>query len=301
MQRRRLIAGLIESIDDTGWPKVTVGAIVDRAGVSRRTFYELFADRESCLLAAFEETVEWAREIAVVSFTEQPDWCTGIRAVLARLLTEMDADPGAARLFLVDSLAAGERVQLRRAAVMGELASALDRGRHEVPTKAEMPTALTAEGLIGAVCAVLRTRLLDPDAEAAVTLLNPLMSMIVLPYLGPRAARRELSVSFRIPDPVTTPPTKIREQNTDSNDTRRIRLTYRTVRVLSAIAEHPGANNRRIAEGADMVDQGQASKILTRLAGVGLIENERGRPLGGANSWRLTDAGEGIYRASRPR
>lgn len=301
MQRRRMIEGLVETIEDRGWPHVTVGAIVGRAGVSRKTFYELFADRESCLLAAFEETVERARDLVVVAFAEQPGWRAGIRAALARLLTEMDADPGAARLFLVDSLAAGERVQFRRMKVIAELTSAIDRGGHEALTKAQVPTALTAEGLVGAVCAVLRTRLLDPDAEPASMLLNPLMSMIVLPYLGPRAARRELHARSRVPDPVATLPTKIREPSTNSVDGLRIRLTYRTVRVLSAIAEHPGVSNRRVAESADMVDQGQASKLLIRLAGAGLIENERGRALGGANSWRLTDAGQEIYRASCPR
>ncbi len=52
-----------------------------------------------------------------------------------------------------------------------------------------------------------------------------------------------------------------------------MRLTYRTVRVLMAIAELPGGSNREVAERAGIVDQGQISKMLTRLEYQGLIVN----------------------------
>jgi hypothetical protein len=71
-----------------------------------------------------------------------------------------------------------------------------------------------------------------------------------------------------------------------------MRLTYRTVRALMAIAEHPGSSNRAIAAAAEVVDQGQMSKLLARLHQLGLIENtggglSRGEP----NAWTLTEQG----------
>ena len=55
-----------------------------------------------------------------------------------------------------------------------------------------------------------------------------------------------------------------------------MRLTYRTVRVLLAIAQHPGASNRQIGEDAGVHDQGQISKLLTRLHKLGLVDNIAG-------------------------
>lgn len=78
-----------------------------------------------------------------------------------------------------------------------------------------------------------------------------------------------------------------------------IRLTYRTVRVLSAVAEHPASSNRQVAHASDIADQGQISKLLARLEKLGLIENKstgtaaRGEP----NAWVLTPSGAGVHNA----
>jgi chromosome segregation and condensation protein ScpB len=118
------------------------------------------------------------------------------------------------------------------------------------------------------------------------------MSMIVLPYLGQAAARRELARP--VPKPRTQPgqarPDPLRDLN--------MRLTYRTVRVLSAIAAHPGASNRQIADTAGVGDQGQISKLLSRLANLGLIENTGpGHAHGEPNAWTLTPKGSEIQAA----
>ncbi len=71
-----------------------------------------------------------------------------------------------------------------------------------------------------------------------------------------------------------------------------MRLTYRTVRVLMAVAAPPGGSNRQVADVSGIADQGQISKLLARLHGLGLIENT-GAPAtrGAPNSWVLTDRG----------
>ncbi len=52
-----------------------------------------------------------------------------------------------------------------------------------------------------------------------------------------------------------------------------MRLTDRTVRVLAAIAARPGLSNSQIGQRAGITDQGQISRLLSRLARVQLIEN----------------------------
>jgi DNA-binding MarR family transcriptional regulator len=71
-----------------------------------------------------------------------------------------------------------------------------------------------------------------------------------------------------------------------------MRLTYRTIRVLLAIGEQPGASNREIGAAAGIEDQGQISKLLARLARLGLIDNAGlGHHTGSPNEWALTQKG----------
>jgi DNA-binding MarR family transcriptional regulator len=78
-----------------------------------------------------------------------------------------------------------------------------------------------------------------------------------------------------------------------------MRLTYRTIRVLGAVGAHPGASNREIGAVAGMEDQGQTSRLLSRLAKLELIENTyTGRAGAGPNAWALTPRGAAIERAT---
>jgi DNA-binding MarR family transcriptional regulator len=75
------------------------------------------------------------------------------------------------------------------------------------------------------------------------------------------------------------------------------------VRVLRAIGELPAGSNREVAERAGIVDQGQISKVLTRLEYQGLVVNRMGdSPARGTpNSWWLTERGEALERELRER
>jgi DNA-binding MarR family transcriptional regulator len=127
-----------------------------------------------------------------------------------------------------------------------------------------------------------------------VSLLGELMSAIVLPYLGTGAARRELSK----PTPPLPPP-KYRPHG-DPLEGLDMRITYRTVRALIAIGQAPRASNRDIATAAGIADQGQISRLLTRLDSLGLIRNEgSGHVRGAANAWTLTPRGQEVERAIR--
>lgn len=122
------------------------------------------------------------------------------------------------------------------------------------------------------------------------------MSMIVLPYLGSAAARREL----RRPAPMS--PSQRKPAPADPLRDVPMRLTYRTVRVLMAVAElgerESNPSNREIGLAADMNDQGQISKLLTRLSKLSLIENTpAGRARGAPNAWTLTPKGREIEQA----
>ena len=164
IQRGRMLAAAVEAVEEVGYARMTVAQVIGRARVSRKTFYDVFADREDCFLAAFQQALEQARALVREAYRSEPAWREGVRAGLARLLALMDEEPVLARLCVVEALGAGERVLAERAAVLDELAAVIDLGRHATGT-AQEPPELTAEGVVGAVFAVLHARLLEVGRE----------------------------------------------------------------------------------------------------------------------------------------
>ncbi|HLM87138.1 MAG TPA: TetR/AcrR family transcriptional regulator [Solirubrobacteraceae bacterium] len=297
LQRARMIAAVIAGVEAEGYPRLTVAAVIARSRISRKTFYDAFLDLEDIFLAAFEQTLARASEIARSAYAHEPDWRSGMRAALVGLLTAMDEERGLARLCVVDALLAGPRVLGRRAQVLAQLARAIDGGRELTNARSEPPP-LTAQAIAGAIAALLHARLLERDPVPLAALSGSLMSMIVMPYLGRAAARREFSAP---PPPAGRGGCAVSpRRGLDPLAQLDMRITYRTVRVLGAIAETPDASNAQIAEHAGIVDPSQVSKLLARLARLGLVENVRpGGVPRGVNAWRLTDFGTRVQRATR--
>jgi AcrR family transcriptional regulator/DNA-binding MarR family transcriptional regulator len=296
IQRSRMLAAAVHAVEEVGYAGMTVAQVIGRAKVSRKTFYDVFVDREDCFLAAFEQSIARARALVAEAYDRECAWRESVRAGLERLLALMDEEPGLARLCVVDALAAGPRVLERRAGVLAELAAVVDRGR--LAPDAHEPSEVTAEGVVGAVFAVLHARLLEDETAPLSGLLGPLMSIVVLPYLGTRAASGELARPTRQQQ---APPSTVAGRK-DPLEGLEMRLTYRTVRVLVVIAAHPGASNREIADRSGVADQGQISKLLTRLQRLELVENRgEGQSKGAANAWHLTERGVQVERATRPR
>jgi AcrR family transcriptional regulator len=288
MQRRRLLLAICELLADGGIESASVGRICKRAGVSRRTFYEVFDDREECLLAAVDEAIERIASEAVPAFRSQSRWASGVRGALTALLEHLDSHPGVARMCVVETLRAGPAVLARRRRALAALVAAVDEGR-AASRGANDALPLTAEGVVGGALAVVHARLLEYDHAPLVELVNPLTGMIVNPYLGATIARRELE----------RPVPKCAEPALAAGDPFRglsIRFTYRTARVLATIAEEPDASNRAVADGSGTVDEGQMSRLLRRLETAGLIENRgEGHGRGEPNAWRLTERGQAIH------
>jgi hypothetical protein len=232
-------------------------------------------------------------------------WEERIRAGLGALLRFLDAEPAIAGLCIVDALA-GERSLLeRRARVLEVIVDVVQRGSRArrggpaSPSPTGRRSRIVAEGTVGAVLAVLHARLREQDPEPLAGLLNELTSIVVLPYLGPERAALELQRPTPRARPraaVPGPGDPLRELD--------MRLTYRTVRVLLAIAELGGRGShpcgRQVADASGISDQGQMSKLLARLQHLGLIHNSAaGRGKGEPNAWVLTPKGCEVERAIR--
>ncbi len=296
MQRARLLGAAVPLVDELGWSSVTVADIAARARVSRRTFYDLFSNREDCLLAMLDETVvRVERELAKAGL-EDAKWVERVRTGLWTILSFLDQDRVLARVCVVQSARGTRRVLEAREALLARLASVIDEGRAQTARGAQTPE-LTGEGLAGAALAILYKRLLNGDQAPLTDLYGELMGMIVLPYLGATAASRERER----PTPLVSNPADGkaslagRARQEDPLRGIPMRLTYRTARVLQTAAQNPGTSNRLIGEGAGLTDQGQVSKLLARLQRLGLlVNNGEGQARGERNAWRLTPLGERV-------
>ncbi len=303
IQRSRMLTAMVEVSCEHGASNVTVAQVVERAGVSRRTFYELFADREECLLAAFDDAIGRVSRHVLDAYVLDASWAERVRSALIALLEFLDVERDTGRLLIVGSLGAGAGALERRRRVLAEIIAVVDEGRMltSSPNGAqagrrsvsdEQPPSLTAEGIVGGALAILHARLAEEKPSSLLELTGPLMSMIVLPYLGVAASRRELAQP--------APKSRMVVPSANGNPLRELqmRLTYRTVRVLMAVAAQPGGSNRQVADAAEITDQGQISKLLARLHGLGLIENAAAsRTRGAPNAWTLTAKGWDIETA----
>jgi DNA-binding MarR family transcriptional regulator len=293
--RERALEALAGLTSEAGVAAVLTAqaGVYPQIGLGRAAVRREFGDLEGALLAACELGLERAAPMFATPFREAPGWLAGVRAATAGMLMFLDAEPALARLLVVHSAGAGERIRARRAEVLAGLTAAVDLGKAETRRGVAAPALVIAEGVVGAVLAVTGNRLLDAQRGSMLDLYGSLLSIIVLPYLGPGPARRELAHRPRQPSSATA-------ARVLRNPGGRA-LTYRSARVLAVIAEQPGASNREIAGAAGVVDQGQISKLLGRLREQGMLESGRERPGRGApNSWRLTDAGRRALEGSAP-
>jgi AcrR family transcriptional regulator len=307
MQRARLLSAAAVTAAELGWSGASVAHITARARVSRRTFYDLFANREECMIAVLDDILARVTTEITAADLQDLSWRERVRGGLWTILCFLDREPVLARVCVVQALQGGPRVLRWREGIATRLAYILDQGRGENARSRDC-TALTAEGLVGAAFAIVHARLLADKREPLGCLLGELMSLIVLPYQGPAVARAEQRGTKTLPPVRTTSAAvTILAHLTgfgvgDPLAGVPMRLTYRTARVLEVVAAHPGASNRIIAEHAGIADQGQVSKLLARLERLGLVANtsrNEHKPTGEPNAWRLTPRGEEIERALR--
>ena len=181
--------GVVGAIEEYGYARTTVAQITSRARVSRRTFYELFEDRDACLAALLEDVVGILEDELAQAGLDGLPWRERVRAGLEVILSFFDREPALARVCVVQGLRGGQGVLERREAVLERIAGVLDEGRLST-SRASDCSPLTAEGLVGAASSIVHARLLRRDREPLVALTGELMGLIVLPYMGPAAARR---------------------------------------------------------------------------------------------------------------
>src|SRR4051812_36310043 len=152
-QRGRLIEGIAAAVAEKGYSAATVGEVVTRAGVSRKTFYEHFADKLECFLAAYDAGVEVLLANIQAAWDGPGSFAERQGAAVDAYLRTLAGAPDFARTFLIEALAAGPPALARRAEVHARVASQMWAAHAELPERAPMAFAAAAVGAVNELVA----------------------------------------------------------------------------------------------------------------------------------------------------
>ncbi|HEX5375991.1 MAG TPA: TetR/AcrR family transcriptional regulator [Solirubrobacterales bacterium] len=189
-QRARIVLGLAEEIVEHGYRDVTVTGIVKRAGVARNTFYDNFANKEECFLAASDLAGEEAmRHVAGAVRVAPPEWADQVRAGVGAFLAYVASESALARVFVVESLAAGPAAAQRYERTVRAVAPFFRLGRRTSEAGDRLPPTLE-ETIVGGIFWVVYQRIVVGRPEELEGLLGELVEFALTPYLGAAAARR---------------------------------------------------------------------------------------------------------------
>ena len=181
---------MIEVVSEKGYPDTRVVDVIGLAGVSRKTFYELFNSKEDCFLATYDVLLGNLLEDTARGYESNPGspWAERVAAALGELLKHLAEHPDEARFAIVEVLAAGPRALARRDAALRQFTAFLDAGRAETST--ELP-GITSLSLAGGINELLYSEILHGAASRLPSRLPDLMFWITLPFLGPEKAAEE--------------------------------------------------------------------------------------------------------------
>jgi AcrR family transcriptional regulator len=173
-QRARMLRAMAEAMTEHGYVGTPVAEIIKRAGVSRETFYQQFSSKQDCFLAALDETVEQLAEQLVPALATAGTPLERISRLLASYLDSVAGDPVMARMFLVESYAAGPEVAQRRAVLQRGFIDALG----EVVGADSPEVWFACEALVAAVIAMVTNRVAAGRSDEITALHEPLTRLI---------------------------------------------------------------------------------------------------------------------------
>jgi AcrR family transcriptional regulator len=190
-QRTRLIEALGRAVAEKGYAAATIDDVVRGAGVSKKTFYEHFQDKEDCFVAAYEAASDQLFEHVRDAHAGQGDWLARTRAGITAYLRWLAAEPALARVFLIEVAAAGpraaecrERLRDRYALLMRERH---DEARAEIPALPRLPLEIF-QAAVAAVDELVVRRIREGGAEDLPEL-EPILFYLELALLaGPEVA-----------------------------------------------------------------------------------------------------------------
>lgn len=189
-QRARIIQSMVDAVGERGYKETRVVDVVEGAGVSRATFYDIFDDLEDCFLASYDAVAARLLDATSAAFNEPADapWAERIRNGMKALLDLLASRPADARFAIVEVLAAGPNALVRRDAVLRRLTEFIDAGRAQ--SSIELP-GITSVAIVGGIQELLYSEVIHGATAQLPARLPDITYWITQPFLGNEAAAAE--------------------------------------------------------------------------------------------------------------
>jgi AcrR family transcriptional regulator len=189
-QRDRLLSAVADVVSAAGYGDMSVEDVIVTAGVSRRTFYEHFKNKDDAFLAAYDQIVELLLGQVRAAYLSEEDFIGRLRAGLGAFLELLAREPAFARMCIVEVAAAGIEAVRRRNETMATFARLIDENARDLETPLA-PSPLTGETIVGGIFEVVYTRVVQGEIRSLPELLPDLLYSALLPYMGPEIAADE--------------------------------------------------------------------------------------------------------------
>ena len=191
-QRSRILAGMTAAVAEHGYRATSIADVVGRAGVSRKTFYQQFAGKDECFAVAYEQEMERLLEVTMSAFEDEgPPWVARLRAALTALCAALATNASVARMCFVEAPGAGPATAERRRAVLRGLLPLFEAAPADALHGLPFGESLRL-GRIGDLTEMLQQEIAAGAGPTLPRLVPQLTYMMVLPFLGPERAAREL-------------------------------------------------------------------------------------------------------------
>lgn len=188
-QRERILLATAELVAERGYQKTTIELIAKSSRVALGTFYDHFESKEECFLAAFDESVDAAREVFDELLDPERPWQEQVTTGLELFLEMVVKERARAKLCIVEAQAAGTASLARYQAALESVAPKLREGRELNPRASRLPDGLEV-ALAGGIAWLVHQRLVADDVENLKALLPEMLQVTLTPYIGEVEAGR---------------------------------------------------------------------------------------------------------------
>jgi AcrR family transcriptional regulator len=187
-QRQRILAAVAETTAARGYARMSVEDVVRGAGVSRRTFYELFPNKDQVFLEAYDQVANLLLAGVKAAYEGETGFSARVTAGFRAFLELLEASPAFARMCIVEVMAAGPEAVAKRSAVMGEFAKLIEENAaSELDSHGRVP-AMHAQTIVAGAYEAVYRMIAAGETDRLSTLLPDLVESALLPYVGEEAA-----------------------------------------------------------------------------------------------------------------
>ena len=200
-QRDRIVESVIEVVSESGYMGLTVRGVIERAGVSRRTFYEHFSNKQDVFLAVYDVVVERLASDVRLAYASGRTYPQQVAFGLETFLGRLAAFPALAHVCIVQVLAAGPDALARRAHALEPFCDLMrpEEGSRRVPP-------LAVEVAVGGIYEIVGAHVSRGEAHLLPGLGPELLEVMLIPFVGARRAESEaVRARERLLKPVPVP------------------------------------------------------------------------------------------------